>query len=173
MIKIVIDNLLSENECKEFIKLGNDIGYSKPKIKTPQGEVVREDFRNNGSALLDNEQIANELFESFKDKLPQEIDGHKLKGLNEQMKIYRYEIDQQFKMHRDVPFRRNENERSFITMLIYLNDGYKGGETFFMDGNVIPETGKCLLFQQNVMHAGIKVTEGIKYAIRTDVMYER
>ena len=82
MIKIEIDNFLTENECAVFIELGNDMGYKKPKIKTPQGEMVREDFRNNGSALLDNANIADELFERFKDKLPQEIDGYKLKGLN-------------------------------------------------------------------------------------------
>jgi len=73
------------------------------------------------------------------------------------MKIYRYEVGQQFKMHKDVPFRRNENERSFITMLVYLNEDFEGGETFFMNGNVLPKTGRMVAFQQNVLHAGIKV----------------
>ena len=116
--------------------------------------------------------MANDLFERFKNELPQEIDGWKLKGLNPQMKIYRYEVGQQFKMHRDIPYRPSDNERSFVTMLIYLNEDYDGGETFFMDGSIVPETGKCLLFQQNILHAGVKVTDGVKYAIRTDVMYE-
>jgi hypothetical protein len=173
MIKIVINNLLTEGECKDFISLGDAIGYTSPTVKTPRGEMVRNDIRNNGRAIIDNIEMANELFEKFKDKLPSDIDGWKLKGLNEQMKIYKYDVGQQFKMHKDVSFVRNENERSLLTMLIYLNEGYKGGETFFLNGSVIPETGKCLVFQQNVMHAGIKVDEGIKYAIRTDVMYEK
>ena len=173
MIKIILDKLLTEEECKNIIQIGDELGYKKPTVKTPEGEMVREDIRNNGSALVDDTELTNTLFNKFKNDLPQEIDGYKLKGLNEQMKVYRYEVGQQFKMHKDVPYRPSNNERSFITMLIYLNEDYKGGETFFIDGNVTAETGKCLLFQQNVLHAGIKVTEGVKYAIRTDVMYEK
>ena len=173
MVKIEIENLLSESECSKFISLGESIGFSKPKVKTPRGEMVQEHIRNNGSALLDDVNLCNELFDKFKDKLPVNIDGWNLKGLNEQMKVYKYEVGQRFKMHKDVSFVRNENERSLLTMLIYLNEDYRGGETFFLNGAVTPETGKCIVFQQNVMHAGLTVKHGVKYAIRTDVMYER
>ena len=174
MIRIVIDKLLTEEYCNEIIKTGEDIGFTKPKIKTPDGEMVREDIRNNGSVMIDSEELAEELFNKFKDQLPETLDGGwKLKGLNEQLKIYKYDVGQQFKMHKDVSYIRNENEKSFLTMLIYLNEGYVGGETYFLDGPITPETGKCLVFQQNALHAGMIITEGIKYAIRTDVMYER
>jgi len=172
-MKVVIENFLTKQECDELIALGENLGFQNPKIKTPKGEVVDKSFRSNGSALVDSVELANKLFDSLKDKLPENIRDYTLCGLNEQLKIYKYSVGQQFKMHKDVPYVRNDNERSFLTMLIYLNEDYRGGETFFLDGNVNPCVGKCLVFKQNMLHAGLLVTEGVKYAIRTDVMYKK
>ena len=38
---------------------------------------------------------------------------------------------------------------------------------------VVPEIGDCLVFSHEVFHEGLEVTRGRKYAVRTDVMYER
>ncbi|KXG53804.1 Prolyl 4-hydroxylase, alpha subunit [Penicillium griseofulvum] len=54
-----------------------------------------------------------------------------------------------------------------------------GGATSFMDGissreflRVFPKTGSILIFQQrNLFHCGDDVFRGVKYTIRTDVMY--
>ena len=37
--------------------------------------------------------------------------------------------------------------------------------------DVVPEPGMVLLFQHNIYHEGALVTGGLKYAMRTDVMY--
>ncbi|KAJ5580771.1 Prolyl 4-hydroxylase alpha subunit [Penicillium hetheringtonii] len=54
-----------------------------------------------------------------------------------------------------------------------------GGATSFMDGynakhpvRVFPKTGSILIFQQrNLMHGGDDVFRGVKYTVRSDVMY--
>lgn len=54
-----------------------------------------------------------------------------------------------------------------------------GGATSFMDGynvkdpvRVFPKTGSILIFQQrNLMHSGDDVFRGVKYTVRSDVMY--
>lgn len=172
--KEIIDNFLTQEECDELIQLGEDSGFELSKIRTAQGDIIREDIRNNSRFIIkDDGTMGEELFEKVREYLPQELGGWKLKGLNEQVKIYKYTKGQQFKMHRDAPYVRNDNEQSFITMMVYLNEGFVGGDTFFMDKQVKPETGKCLLFWQDQLHAGMEVTEGVKYAIRTDVMYTK
>ena len=50
-IKVELEDFLSQEECDLLIEIGHKLGYEKPKIKTPEGTVVREDFRNNGSAV--------------------------------------------------------------------------------------------------------------------------
>lgn len=173
IIKIEVEDLLSEKECDDLIVLAEEGGFEDPTIKTPEGEVVDKTVRNNGRYIFENPEYAAQLFDRFKDQLPERLDDWKLKELNPHMKIYKYSEGQAFRMHKDVPYVAPNNDRSFLTMLIYLNEGFEGGETFFLlDDSVYPKTGKGVIFQQNVMHAGVEVTEGVKYALRTDVMYE-
>jgi hypothetical protein len=67
---------------------------------------------------------------------------------------------------------------------MYLNDdGLEGGETSFIpdrenpeDGcvKVSPKAGSVLIFQQrDLYHQGCEVTNGVKYTVRTDLLYER
>ena len=78
----------------------------------------------------------------------------------------------------------NDEEASFITMHLYLNEPdedsmLEGGATRFhaMDGSkrhldVEPKTGRVLLFQhEGLLHSGANVTRGVKYSMRTDLMY--
>jgi hypothetical protein len=41
------------------------------------------------------------------------------------------------------------------------------------DVEVVPRTGMALLFQHALVHEGCVVTHGVKYALRSDVMYRR
>jgi len=78
------------------------------------------------------------------------------------------------------------NEVSFYTLHLYLNDSLsnggdvKGGATTFhsMDMSrsfdVNPKMGRVLIFQHaHLVHSGAEVQEGIKYTMRTDLMYRR
>ena len=65
-------------------------------------------------------------------------------------------------------------------MLFYLNEGHKGGKTTFYKPNgkdvnleVIPKTGMILLHDHMIDHGVPELKEGVKYVIRTDVMYKR
>jgi len=90
----------------------------------------------------------------------------------EPLQILRYGAGQQYKPHLDT-LADDDNQR-IITALIYLNDGYAGGETWF------PSTGKAMrgapgdaLIFRNVIasgepdpasrHAGMPVGSGTKY----------
>ena len=85
-----------------------------------------------------------------------------------------------FRIHKDGSFVRENGERSLITMLFYLNEGYKGGKTTFYKPNqkdvnlkVIPKTGMILLHDHMVDHGVPELKTGVKYVIRTDVMYKK
>ncbi|KAJ5605012.1 hypothetical protein N7510_010166 [Penicillium lagena] len=61
------------------------------------------------------------------------------------------------------------------------NETLLGGATSFTDGfmakdavRVFPKTGSLLIFQQrNLFHAGDDVFRGVKYTVRTDIMYRK
>ncbi len=77
-------------------------------------------------------------------------------------------------MHIDGSYRRNLEEQSFYSFLIYLNDDFEGGETAFRNiGTVKPKKGTALVFRHRLRHEGKELISGVKYVLRTDVMYRR
>ena len=60
---------------------------------------------------------------------------------------------------------------SKLTMMVYLNEGFAGGETDFRDFKIVPKLGSALFFIHDVWHEGAAVTQGLKYVLRSDVLY--
>ena len=176
--RFTLENFLTPEECKTFIEASEAIGYGESLIRTSMGEVMNKDVRDNDRVIFDNPELAKSLFERVKQYLPQELDETKeweLFGLNERFRFYRYKDGQQFKQHKDGAFARDENEISKVTMIMYLNEDFEGGATRFCLENEYeePKTGKLLLFRHPILHAGCPVFTGVKYVLRTDVMYKR
>lgn len=93
--------------------------------------------------------------------------------MSERFRFYRYNAEQYFKWHKDGYYCRNDDEVSLLSFLMYLNDDFEGGETEFRWDVVKPETGMALFFPHPLLHQGAPITSGIKYVLRTDVMYRR
>ena len=105
--------------------------------------------------------------------LPLEKENYNSIGLNEMFRFYRYTTGQRFKMHRDGSFKRNEIERSFYTFMIYLNDDFEGGETEFQNlFTITPKQGSLLIFYHPLKHESKIITSGVKYVLRSDIMYQ-
>lgn len=63
--------------------------------------------------------------------------------------------------------------KSIATMLLYINDGYGGGQTVFVgppEQHISPVAGKALLLRQDVMHYAQPIDFGEKLLLRVDVM---
>ena len=72
--------------------------------------------------------------------------------------------------HSDKPTKFISNQESNYTAIIYLNDDFIGGETYFTDKNVSinPKAGSLLLFQHQLKHEGKSVELGTKYIFRAN-----
>jgi hypothetical protein len=63
------------------------------------------------------------------------------------LRFLRYDPGQYFKPHCDGSYMRDNGECSYITVQLYLNEGFKGGNTTFLSGDehqrkeVVPKTG--------------------------------
>lgn len=106
-------------------------------------------------------------------------DGWNAYGLNPQFRFCRYLPGQKFAPHYDGNFVLNSGNRSFYTFMIYLNGGFEGGATRFIDSKTLktlvslnPESGLLLIFQHNIYHDGEELRSGAKYLMRSDVMFE-
>lgn len=90
----------------------------------------------------------------------------------EPLHILHYAPGQEFRPHLDA-IDGAKNQRQW-TALTYLNDGFEGGETTFLDLGIttIGRKGDCLVFRvahddgtadRRVRHAGLPVTAGVKW----------
>ena len=90
----------------------------------------------------------------------------------EALTILRYRPGQQFRPHFDaIGNARNQRTK---TVLIYLNDGFSGGETQFpkLGVTIRPKAGDAIAFANTLsddttdprsLHAGLPVTQGVKW----------
>ena len=167
----VINDFLSAEECRMHIAESERIGYEEAAITTAFGPTLYKEARNNDRILYDNPALAAALYERAAPHLPEQIDGWTRCGFNERFRFYRYEGQQYFKRHKDGTFRRSDAEESMLTFIIYLNDAFTGGHTDFIWESIKPKAGDALVFPHRLTHQGSQVESGVKYVLRTDVMY--
>ena len=171
----VIHNFLAPKECAQLIEHSEQLGYSDAPITTAAGFVMRKDIRDNVRVMLDDPGLAAQWWERARELLVKDWLGWQPVGFNERFRFYRYDVGQRFERHTDGYFERSTGERSHFTFMVYLNEGFAGGETAFHQSRaslrVTPELGKALVFYHRQVHEGMPVIQGRKYVLRTDVMY--
>lgn len=142
------------------------------------GDVLVTEMRNNARVILDDPDLAAELWARARPFLPQ-VGGWEAVELNDRFRLYRYDVAEAFAPHYDGSVSRGTDQESRLTFMVYLNDGCQGGGTnFYYPGGTLnlavrPERGTALVFVHLQLHEGAPVTGGRKYALRTDVMYRR
>lgn len=162
-------------ECAELIARVERLGPEAAPITTARGFVMRPDIRNNTRVMFDDHALAAELHVRITGAVPPRLAGRRLVGVNERFRCYRYTPGQRFAPHYDGAFERSASERSELTFMVYLNDEFTGGKTAFWqftdDIAIAPRAGSALLFQHRLLHEGCIVETGVKYVLRSDVMY--
>jgi len=123
-------------------------------------------------------------------------------GCVDRLRFYKYKKDEEYPEHMDGSYSRTVThynsdgsqqcfkQHSFLTLLIYLNENFEGGETrFYPDKQhcrflrdiedkqpvyvIEPKQGMAVINIHNTLHEGSKVRSGIKYVIRTDILYQK
>ena len=184
---IAIDHVFDDSYCDELILTSEQQQYEQAQITLGDNQSRTDtNVRNNDRILFDDPQLANKIFDKVKGYLPQTWDEGlwEISGLNERFRYYRYGPNQTFKPHFDGEYKQSKFHKSFLTLLFYLNDDFTGGETKFYQWQggrydskapthiITPQKGQALLFAHQQLHEGAPVVSGVKYVLRTDVMYK-
>ena len=168
-----VPGFLSLAECQSFIARIEAAHPTLAPLSTVRGPEFRPHVSNNSRVILDDLQLAAALYARIAPHIPSRLLRMQACGVNERFRCYRYEPGQRFALHSDGTFVRSPHERSLLTFLIYLNDDFCGGETAFPEQGevIVPTTGTALLFQHRLLHEGRRVESGVKYVLRSDIMY--
>ena len=189
----VIPKFLTQKECDGFIDFlyKNRLMQSRDERRATKPKQIlssSERMRPRGLAWTINKSkmISELIFDRCFDFLPKvwlnEEDNSiwEVCGINNDVKSLKYGPGDVLCSHYDAPYVKNENERSFITTVLYLNDDFVGGCFQFVNPKkecmihpVQIKKGTCLMFQHNTFHQASSVEEGTKYMIRFDILYKR
>lgn len=172
-LSFTVDDVLSPEECEHLIARIEAASPQAAPVSLPGGPVMRPDIRNNTRVMFDDEAIAALLFERVRHRLPPRMKRRVVSGANARLRCYRYAVGQRFAPHYDGAYQPSSEERTELTFLIYLNEGFVGGETALLDlgETIVPKRGRALFFQHAILHEGCPVTSGTKYALRSDILY--
>tara|TARA_Y100001970_G_C14080166_1_gene774247 strand:- start:138 stop:920 length:783 start_codon:yes stop_codon:yes gene_type:complete len=214
-----VDQILNNKECENIIQLCNDKGWKKSSPSGGgHGRTGKEDARTNSFCVFYDNKLAENIWNKISPFLNKDLSylgnnvyfNSNTKGsewkpsfIYDKIRIYKYEPKESFPEHLDYKVKRNIKkgdeevvQQSFLSVLIYLNDDFKGGETgYWPDHNGIhcrflrnvekqnckkdhqvlikPKTGLCVIQDQNILHEGLPTTKGTKYLLRTDIIHER
>jgi len=165
---VLLGNVLSDEECDKLIQLSQD------KLKRSKVGSNRQvnDIRTSSSMFF--EEGENELVTRIENRLS-EVMGIPVEN-GDGLQILKYEPDQQYKEHFDFftsTSRTIQNNR-ISTMVLYLNDVEKGGETYFpkLNFSVSPRKGMAVYFEyfyndpilnEATLHGGAPVIKGEKW----------
>jgi len=176
---IMVEDFLTPKECQEYIDFSKSNGFTPATINTRQGHKVIEDIRNNYRFSYDSDELSQKLFDKIKPHLAKVPKNANLYGLNNRIHFFRYEVGQKYNWHFDGAYSPDANTVSYMTFFVYLNDDFEGGGTSFIledayskdEFTIEPKAGTALCFYQQYKHRGDEVTKGVKYAMRSDVLY--
>jgi len=200
-----LHHLFSKKECQRFINITESLGYTQDAAVSLPRSV-----RHNENLVWIIDETTHEIIwhrcQTFMQEHSELFTNKKALGLNRRFRFYKYEEGDFFKPHTDGawPGSAVVNKRliqnaypdrySQMTFLIFLSEGFEGGETaFYVDKNdpdkpakrtedvkieeVKTPMGGVLCFahgnhKMHCLHGSRKILSGVKYIIRTDVLFE-
>jgi prolyl 4-hydroxylase len=162
-------SLLTREECEHVARAAADL-LEPAVIADPRtGRNIPHPIRTSDGAVIGpvREDLA---IRAINQRVAAVSETHIEQG--EALTLLRYHNGQQFRMHSDaLPHARNQRVK---TVLIYLNEGFRGGETVFPDYDltIAPRIGDAIVFANTLddgrpdpsaRHAGLPVTFGTKW----------
>ncbi len=172
---LVIPGFYTKEECEDELAYAAKAGFLVQKYGSHDRRRAFIDDRARAEQIYKKLKIPP-LETFFKDLRPDPFEDIKVwepTGLNYRLRYYKYEIGQLFSRHFDIMFRINDDTRTFLTFIVYLNDEFEGGQTVFDDMVVVPKMGDAILFPHELKHEGATVTKGCKIILRSDVIYRK
>eukprot|EP01124_Arcella_intermedia_P006780 TRINITY_DN14081_c0_g1_i2.p1 TRINITY_DN14081_c0_g1~~TRINITY_DN14081_c0_g1_i2.p1 ORF type:complete len:290 (-),score=51.08 TRINITY_DN14081_c0_g1_i2:201-1070(-) len=201
----LVHRLMSEGECKRWIDLSEELGYEDAPLRNMDSTHTRDDYNK---AIRNAKRVVLKAPEAYLLPLEHRLAPHRpaqvrlgpalwrphpSRPLHRTLRFNRYDDGHYFRPHLDAGFAGAPGERTVFTFVLYLNEGFQGGETVFFPGNrrrlhlppvegaelrVVPRTGSALVFfqdgEKNFLHEGATVLGDVpKYILRSDLRYVR
>jgi 2OG-Fe(II) oxygenase superfamily len=161
---LVIDSALDEPTCRKLLET----------VERQLWEPSSADHGRPTRSIAPTGFDLGMLYRRIHRLLPRKIGGMHLCDLaSERQIMLRYGVGDFFAAHTDSPYVRDRYTESKFSCVVYLNDDYVGGQTYFprLDKRVEPRPGRAVLIPHSEVHQGLSIQSGIKHALHSYLMY--
>lgn len=186
---VLLNNALSPEECAGMLKRSK--GEKFQDIHVGKSKSNEDTLARFNRSVVDDMELADvlydrvvnalekipELWERFSEASWTQATSNvpiKATRLNNKFHFIKYAYGDFTVPLKDGQFTSGE-EKSFVTMQLYLNDGFKGGMTSFKGSkkhfDVKAKPGSILLFDQELRHEECEVVKGRRHVLRSEVMF--
>ena len=161
-------NLFTADECAYLAEAADPMFEPAPTVDERTGKLIMNPVRTSDTAVFP--WIAEDPAVHALNRRIAAASGTDVRQ-GEPLQVLRYTPGQEYKPHIDA-IPGFDNQR-ILTMLVYLNEDFDGGETHFLkcDLTVRGRAGDAILFENvdadgrpnsDAVHAGLPVTRGVK-----------
>lgn len=159
---------LTAEECAYLVQRAEPLLQPSVVVHPTTGQLVRDPVRTSSAAMFPF-TIEDPIIHALNRRISAATGTNYEQG--EPLQVLSYRHGQEYKLHSDA-LPASGNQR-IMTFLVYLNDKFEGGETFFPKGEirVRGKPGDALLFHNvdadgrpdlDARHAGMPVRKGRK-----------
>lgn len=178
----VMPKLLSDDLMERMLMSANDKGWEPALVNIGNGkQAYKPNTRKCDRSLVMDPELCLEIWNLVKHVVPTDTSFGTPVGLNPLLRFLKYDPGDYFKIHNDGTYVDDKGHESRLTVQMYLNEGYTGGETVFYSGyggglipkyTHAPHTGDVVVFDQRIPHEGAVLRSGTKLAVRTEIMFD-
>ncbi|HEX8402878.1 MAG TPA: 2OG-Fe(II) oxygenase [Allosphingosinicella sp.] len=165
----IVRNLFTPMECDYLISAAEPLFQPSVIVHPMSGRLVQNPIRTSDGAVFPF-VLEDPAIHALNRRIAATTATNV--GQGEPLQVLRYDRGQEYKPHLDALPPGIDNPRT-MTVLVYLNESYKGGETRFLRTGltVRGRVGDAVLFRnmtangepdENAIHAGLPVTQGRK-----------
>ncbi|CAE7702539.1 unnamed protein product [Symbiodinium pilosum] len=176
----LVPGVLDAEEAAGLVAKAEEAGFE---LQTSRGPAFGEAIRHHYRISFEDPHFADALWNGGLNQTlaALRVGRRRPTGLNENIRIYKYSGGDVFGQHIDGSNQTSRGKTEF-TLLIYLTGEEHelvGGETVFYSGGsealrVRPVTGQALVHRHGsecLLHESLPVTGGVKYVLRSDVVF--
>ena len=162
-----INNVLTKEECTDIFNASSICNFQDMDSKyDPKKD------RNNSRLLVPESGLARHLWSRIKAVLLHVTQDNDITlcllrfdvlrdhwefcELNEGVRVNRYtsETGNYFAPHKDAQYCPSGDKRSFLSLILYLNKGFQGGETHFCLPKIVKQEAKAMTTEEEIEAAG-------------------
>ncbi|XP_063437962.1 uncharacterized protein LOC134718972 isoform X4 [Mytilus trossulus] len=121
-LAFVLYNVFTKEECEEYINIAEKKGFEAALLNSGDRQVLATDVRNSARCIWDTKEEVDKIWKRIKEYVPDVWCHREVMGLNERLRILRYDPGEYFRPHYDGMYKRDNGERSYVTVQIYLNE---------------------------------------------------